>query len=189
MASEWRLASPTVIPLDANETLRVRGRVDLILGRGERADAGVGFSDLWIVDYKTGRQRDFNLRELRKNQSPEEKFRKQLIDGRGVQLALYALAAHALGAANARLTLLTPVGELEPQFHLGDALAQKEFWHELHRMQETGVFGMLGKLHNDFGIARAYPMATLAVDPDLLLEKWAITHPALASETEEIERE
>jgi PD-(D/E)XK nuclease superfamily len=189
MASEWRLASPTVIPLDANETLRVRGRVDLILGRGERADAGVGFSDLWIVDYKTGRQRDFNLRELRKNQSPEEKFRKQLVDGRGVQLALYSLAAHALGAANARLTLLTPIGELEPQFHLGDALAQKEFWHELHGMQETGVFGMLGKLHNDFGITRAYPLATLAVDPDLLREKWAITHPALASETEEIERE
>ena len=104
-----------------------------------------------------------------------------------MQLAIYALAAHALGAAHARLTLLATTGDLEPQFQLEDALAQKEFWRELHRMQETGLFGMLGKVHNEFGFAPAYPLATLAIDPDLLREKWAITHPPLAIETEEPE--
>lgn len=185
MAAEWTLGSPAIISLNGEETLRVRGRVDLILARGERNDSRLGFSDVWVVDYKTGRQRGFNLRELRKNESPEEKFRKQLVDGRGVQLALYALAVHALGASSARLTLLSPIGELEPQFTLEHALAQKDFWRELHRMQETGVFGMLGKVHSEFGIVRSYPLATLAIDTDLLREKWAMTHPSLKSEAED----
>jgi hypothetical protein len=189
MATEWKLDSPTLIPLAANEALRVRGRLDLVLGRGEGIGAGLGFSDLWIVDYKTGRQRGFNLHELRKKETAEQKFRKFLVQGKGVQLALYALAAHAAGSASAVLTLLGTADELKPQFQLEDALAQKQFWQELHRMQESGVFGMLGKLHNEFGFARAYPLATLAIDPDLLREKWAITHPPLALETEEPERD
>lgn len=189
LASEWKLAAPTEIPVSPNDKLRVRGRIDLVLAGGTRTNTGLGFSNLWIVDYKTGRQRGFNLRELRKQESSEQKFRKQLVEGRGVQLALYALAAHALGAAHARLTLLATTGEMEPQFQLEDALAQKEFWQELQRMQESGVFGMLGRVHNEFGFARAYPLATLAIDPDLLREKWAITHPPLAIETEEPERD
>jgi hypothetical protein len=44
-------------------------------------------------------------------------------------------------------------------------------------------------VHNEFGFARAYPLATLAVDPFLLQEKWALTHPPLALETEEPERD
>ncbi|HEY8834591.1 MAG TPA: PD-(D/E)XK nuclease family protein, partial [Chthoniobacterales bacterium] len=189
LASEWKLGSPTEIPIQPNDKLRVRGRIDLVLGGGQRTDAGLGFSDLWIVDYKTGRQRAFDLRTRKKGETTEEKFRRQLVEGRGVQLALYALAAHALGASRARLTLLATTGDLEPQFQLEDALAQKQFWQELRRMQESGVFGMLGKLHNEFGFARAYPLATIAIDPDLLREKWAITHPPLAIETEEPERD
>jgi len=57
---------------------------------------------------------------------------------------------------------------MESQFQLEDALAQKDFWHALHQMQESGVFGMLGRVHNNFGFARAYPLATLPVDLDLL---------------------
>lgn len=189
MASEWKLDSPTEIPLGENRALRVRGRIDLILARGERSNAGLGFPALWIVDFKTGRQRAFDLRARNKHESAEEKLRKQLVDGKGVQLALYALAAHALGASHARLTLLASIGELESQFQLEDALAQKDFWQALHRMQESGVFGMLGRVHNNFGFARPYPLATLPVDPDLLREKWVLTHPALATETEEPERE
>lgn len=189
LAAEWKLDSPTEIPLEAEEALRVRGRIDLILGRGERTDSGLGFSDLWIIDYKTGRQRGFDLRARRKGESAEERFQKQLVDGKGVQLALYALAAHALGAEDARLTLLAMAGELESQFTLADALAQKDFWRALREMQDSGVFGMLGPVHNSFGFARVYPLATLPVDTDLLREKWALTHPALVTETEEPERE
>jgi hypothetical protein len=189
MASEWKLDSPTEIPLGENQALRARGRIDLVLARGERTNAGLGFSELWIVDFKTGRQRAFDLRVRNKQESTEEKFRKQLVDGKGVQLALYALAAHALGAAQARLTLLASIGEMESQFRLEDALAQKDFWQALYGMQESGVFGMVGRVHNNFGFARAYPLATLPVDPDLLREKWALTHLALVSETEEPERD
>jgi hypothetical protein len=185
MAAEFSLGSPAIIPLSSDEALRVRGRIDLILARGPRKQSPIGYSDLWVIDYKTGRQRGFNLRELRRHASPEEKMRKQLVDGRGVQLALYALAVNALGASQVRLTLLAPVGELEPQFSLEHALAQKDIWRELHRMQESGAFGMLGKVHADYGAIRAYPLATLAVDPDLLRKKWGLTHPALAQEEEE----
>ena len=68
--------------------------IDLVLASGERNGPSLGFPDLWIVDYKTGSQRGFNLRESRKGESSEQKFQRQLVDGRGVQLALYALAAH-----------------------------------------------------------------------------------------------
>lgn len=189
IAAEWRLDSPTVISLGENKTLRVRGRIDLVLARGEKSEGALGFPELWIVDYKTGRQRGFDLRARRGSESAEERFQKQLVDGKGVQLALYALAAHALGASDARLTLLSVAEDLEPQFKLADALAQKEFWLTLHEMQETGVFGMLGQVHQIFGYGRSYPLATLPIDPDLLHEKWVLTHPAFATETEDFERE
>jgi hypothetical protein len=185
MATEWALGSldsPAIIPLVGDESLRVRGRIDLILARGDRNGSRLGFPELWVVDYKTGRQRGFNLRELRRNQTPEEKLRKQLVEGRGVQLALYALAVHALGASRVQMTLLSPNGDLEPQFFLEHVLAQKDFWRELDRMQNTGVFGMLGRIFTDYGIARTYPLATLAIDLDLLSQKWELTHPAFAVE-------
>jgi hypothetical protein len=185
MAVEWPLGSPAEISVGENETLRVRGRIDLMLARGERGRSRVGYVDLWVVDYKTGRQRGFNLRELRKHESSEQKFRKQLIEGRGVQLALYALAVHAFGAQHVGLTLLSSAGELKRDFQLTDALAQKDFWHELHRMQESGVFGMRGPVHSDYGFTRAYPLATPPIDTDLLDEKWTLTHPAFAVPTAE----
>jgi hypothetical protein len=185
MAVEWPLDEPSLIAIGKNETLRVRGRIDLILARHKSKQAKIGFSDLWVVDYKTGRQRGFRLKDLRRKDTTERKFRRQLIEGRGVQLALYALAVHALGGKDVRLTLLSPAEEFEPQFHLSDVLAQKDFWMELHRMQETGVFGMLGPVHADFGYVRKYPLATLPIDPDLLDEKWALTHHPFSVEDEE----
>jgi PD-(D/E)XK nuclease superfamily len=185
MAVEWSLGEPCLIPLSDNETLRVRGRIDLILARRKSDQSQIGYQDLWVVDYKTGRQRGFSLKELRRKDTPERKFRKQLIEGRGVQLALYALAVHALGAGHVQLTLLSPAEQLEPQFHLADVVAQKDFWRELRRMQETGVFGMLGPVHRDFGFVRNYPLATLPIDTDLLKAKWALTHPAFVFEEEE----
>jgi PD-(D/E)XK nuclease superfamily len=185
MAVEWLLSESSLIRLSENGTLRVRGRIDLILAREKSDQSQIGYEDLWVVDYKTGRQRGFSLKELRRKDTPQRKFRKQLIEGRGVQLALYALAVHALGAEHVQLTLLSPAEQLEPQFHLADVLAQKDFWSELHRMQETGVFGMLGAVHSDFGFVRDYPLATLPIDTDLLKTKWALTHPAFVLEDEE----
>jgi hypothetical protein len=185
MAPEWALDSPTKIQLSANESLRVRGRIDLILARGESNRSRLRFADLWIIDYKTGRLNALSWRERRSKEASTEKFRKLLIKGRGVQLALYALATHALGASNVQLSLLGLADELEPQFRLADALAQKDFWRALYQMQETGGFGLVGPVHTEYGFAYDYPLATLAIDVDLLQEKWAMTHPALAIESGE----
>jgi len=185
MAPEFPLDSPTIIPLGTNRQLRIRGQIDLILARGDRDESRLGFSDLWIIDYKTGRQRAFSLYERWKQETAQEKLHKLLVKGRGVQLGLYALGAHALGAMKVQLSLLGRADALKPQFDLSDALAQKDFWRELNRMQETGVFGMLGSVYSEYGFFREYPLATLGIDEDLLKEKWAMTHPALAAETEE----
>jgi hypothetical protein len=185
MAPEWSLDSPTKIPVGKNEFLRVRGRIDLILARGPRNESRLPFENLWLIDYKTGRQRGLNLHERRSKKAPAEKFSKLLAKGRGVQLALYALATQALGASNVQLALLGLADELEPQFRLADAVAQKDFWQELYRMQETGVFGMFGPVHADYGFAYDYPLATLGIDEELLKQKWAITHPALALDLED----
>ena len=185
MAPEWALDSPTNISVGENQSLRVRGRIDLILARGSRTKSRLPFDDLWLIDYKTGRQRGLNLYEIRSKQPSAEKFRKLLAKGRGVQLALYALATHALGASNVELALLGLADELKPQFHLADALAQKDFWQELCRIQETGVFGMIGPLRTAYGFGHEYPLATLRIDEELLQQKWAMTHPALEIESEE----
>jgi hypothetical protein len=188
LAVEWPLGTPAEIPIEENWKLRVRGRIDLILARGDPQGSFVPYPELWVVDYKTGRQRGFNLRELRAKESGSQKFRRQLIKGKGVQLALYALAVHALGAADVRLTVLGTHDDLQENFRLADALAQNDFWRELIRMQEQGIFGMIGSVHSEFGFARSYPLATLAIDPDLLEEKWAMTHPPFASAPEELEQ-
>ena len=185
MAPEWSLDSPTKIPVGKDEFLRVRGRIDLILARGARKESRLPFEDLWLVDYKTGRQRGLYLRERRSREASEEKFRKLLAKGRGVQLALYALAMQALGASNVQLALLGLADELESQFRLADVRAQKDFWRELYRIQETGIFGTHGPIHADYGFAHDYPLATLGVDEELLKQKWAITHPKLALDLED----
>src|SRR4030095_16568039 len=61
MAVEWSLDQPSLIPVSENKALRVRGRIDLILARQKSRQAKIGFSDLWVVDYKTGRQPGFRL--------------------------------------------------------------------------------------------------------------------------------
>src|SRR5437773_12225477 len=123
MAVEWSLARTSLIPLNENETLRVRGRIDLILARRKSDQSQIGYEGLWVVDYKTGRQRGFSLKELRRKDTPELNFRKQLIEGRGVQITLYALAVHALGAEHVQPTLLSPAAHLEPRFHSADVVA------------------------------------------------------------------
>jgi len=185
MAPEWPLDSPTEITIGQNTSLRVRGRIDLILASGIRKQARLPFENVWLIDYKTGRQRGLNIKERHSKETAAEKFRKLLTKGRGVQLALYALASHALGASNVQLALLGLADELESQFTLADAVAQKDFWRALYRMQESGVFGIHGKIHADYGFAHEYPLATLGIDQELLKQKWAITHPALTLELED----
>jgi hypothetical protein len=55
-------------------------------------------------------------------------------------------------------------------------------------MQETATFGMLGPLRPEFGYSQDYPLATLAIDPGILMEKWLKTNPEI-SPVEDDDRE
>jgi hypothetical protein len=52
-------------------------------------------------------------------------------------------------------------------------------------MQQTGVFGMYGMLRSAWAFTRAYPLATLAIEQEILEQRWELTHPALAKEEED----
>ena len=69
---------------------------------------------------------------------------------------------------------------MQPQIQLADLDGLANLWRGLLRMQETGVFGMRGALRDEFGFGQDYPLATLAIDEDILAEKWALTHPDFA---------
>ena len=159
LATEWTLAD-TAIPLGEGAALHVHGRVDLLLTNAPAPDGA------WIVDYKTGNRKPLTVKKLR--------------GGDGVQLALYALALRAQG-----VSLLTPDLALDaPQLMLDDLTAQSRLWRGLHRMQESGVFGMRGALRDEFSFRGDYPLATLGIDVDILDEKWTRTHPDLCAEEE-----
>jgi hypothetical protein len=166
LATEWRLDSPHVIQL-ASEELRVRGYADLVLARGAPS------AEIWIVDYKTG--------EAEPLRSSVDRLRKQLIAGEGVQICIYALALRR-DFADISASLLTRDANLEPQLAVAEVLAHDAIWNEIARMQRTGIFGMLGEIRSDFAFTGTFPLATLAVDKDLLQEKWERTHPAFAKE-------
>jgi hypothetical protein len=165
LATEWQLDSPHVIQLVGRDELRMRGRLDLILGHDQDP------SEIWIVDYKTG--------EAESLKSSPEKLRKQLIAGNGVQICIYALA---LGGdfSDIYASLLTRDGSLEPQVSLAEIVAANELWKEIARTERTGIFGMLGEIRSKFEFTGTYPLATLSIDKHLLREKWERTHPAFA---------
>jgi hypothetical protein len=170
LSTEWVLDSPQIITLDDRHALHIRGRVDLLLAR----DNNPG-DQLWIVDYKTG------IASALK--SHRAALRKQLADGNGVQICIYALAFRDLGWGDIDLSLLTRETNLQqPQANLSDILAQGEIWKEIARMEESGIFGMLGELRSKFSFTGIYPLATLAIDKDFLREKWRRTHPAFAGD-------
>ncbi len=163
LATEWELDSPHIIALTNGNELRVRGRVDLIL-----ADAAKP-TRWWIVDYKTGEARPLKAADLQ----------KQLGRGDGIQICIYLLALRER-APEMFASLLPRSSELAPQVSGDDVGAQSEIWNELARMQRTGVFGMLGELRSEFKFTGTYPLATIAIERELLQQKWERTHPAFA---------
>jgi hypothetical protein len=184
MAAEWRLDSRQVISLDGEKKLRVPGRIDLILAQKKPNGSDFSGADLWIVDYKTG-----NTKALTVTGSPQswyEKVRKKLVDGDAIQLGLYGLAARALGAGDVRLTILSQRTDLERKQLGVEILAEhSDFWSELYRMQETGIFGLRGWIRNEFGFNPDYPLAMLLIDKEFLDEKWVQTHPAFAADEDD----
>jgi hypothetical protein len=185
MAAEWNLKSPQVVLLNDGTKLRIRGRIDLILAQTRPNDSQFAGANVWIVDYKTG-----NVKALASSGRTRElrlaSVRKKLVRGDAIQLGLYGLAARDLGAAEINLSILSLRTELDkPQLAIADLAEHSDFWSELHRMQETGVFGLRGLIRNDFGFSPDYPLATLPIDKEFLDEKWVLTHPAFADDEED----
>jgi hypothetical protein len=163
-ATEWKIEN-IPLPIEGG-TLFVRGRIDLLLSN-ENA-----LTDVWLVDYKTGNRKALKLSEL--------------AAGKGLQLALYALALRAGGAKEVGLSLVAAGTTLDtPQVEIAELDSLSDLWRGLLRMQETGVFGMVGALRDEFGFGSDYPLATLAIDEEILAEKWALTHPDFVLAEEE----
>jgi hypothetical protein len=184
MATEWTIdgAAPTKISGDVS--LQFRGRIDLLLARHECKSFQT--DDLWILDYKTGASKKALVPAKEDADKRKSQLHKKILDGSALQLGLYALAVRHLGATNVFLSILSPVVKpVSPQLSVGDMDAEADIFHELARMQQTGVFGMRGPLRSAWAFTRNYPLATLAVDEDILEERWELTHPALAREEEE----
>ena len=183
LSSEWNLESQELTV--AGNKLRVRGRIDLILSQRVSADSRLDGKTLWIVDYKTGNVKPLNV----SGKTPESraaKLRQKLVRGDAIQLGLYGLAARELGANDVQLSILSLRTDLDkPQLVLDDLAAHTDFWNELYRMQETGIFGVRGLIRSDFGFNPDYPLAVLPIDKEFLDEKWVLTHPAFADDEEE----
>ncbi|HMP75613.1 MAG TPA: PD-(D/E)XK nuclease family protein [Kiritimatiellia bacterium] len=165
-AVEWTLPATSGMRTKGGR-LALRGRIDLLFAR-EPADAIPRAG--WVVDFKTGQENPLSERTLPRS----------LCGGHGIQIALYALALADAGAEDVQVSLLTPEDDVKPQVGLNAIRAQDALWTALARMQDTGIFGITGQLRSEYGVSLELPLATLAVEPALLDEKWALTHPDLA---------
>ena len=185
-ATEWSLRGLPSIHVSDHADLKLRGRMDLVLARGAAKLDDLGGADLWVVDYKTGQRKSLRSSQWRSEEDVRKGVLKQLLKGEGIQIALYALALRQLGGGQIAMSLLARGLDLsKPQLQISEVIAHEPIWRELARIQKSGVFGMRGPIRSDFSFSGDYPLATLALDPDLLETKWALTHPALASDAEE----
>ncbi len=183
IATEWTIEGDFPAGVE-NATLSLRGRIDLLLARAEPPAGSLATEDLWIVDYKTGAKKALAARPDAEGRRPG--LKRKLLDGSALQLGLYALAARALGAQRTEVSLLSPlVRPIQPQISGTDFSSETEVFAALAEMQQTGIFGMHGPLRSAFRFTDDYPLATLAIDPDILEQRWERTHPALVRDEEE----
>jgi hypothetical protein len=184
MAAEWEIDGDQPVRVAADSTLTFRGRIDLLLSRKETR--GLEADELWILDYKTGTNKKALAPPREDTEKRKSQLHKKILDGSALQLALYGLAARQLGARQVYLSLVSPaVKPVVPQLSIEQMDAEADVFRELTRMQQTGIFGMYGPLRSAWAFTRAYPLATLAIDQEILDERWELTHPALAKEEED----
>jgi hypothetical protein len=183
VAAEWRLDAQSIAFGEGDE-LVLRGRADLLLGKTASAPTSLKVPELWIIDFKTG-NRDALSKGLKEGGDQRaDKVRRKVLKGDALQLSLYANAAKQLGATNVRVSLVSPnIAKAEPQLALEDFEQCRDAFRELARMQATGIFGFKGTLRNAYAFTQPYPIATLAIDPEIVDERWEKTHEALVAES------
>jgi hypothetical protein len=184
MAAEWTVEGDEPVRIAGEALLLFRGRIDLLLARQE--SGSLQTDELWILDYKTGVSKKALAPAREDTEKRKSQLHKKLLDGAALQLGLYGFAARHLGAGEVFLSLVSPaVKPVVPQLAVADMEAEADIFQELGRMQQTGVFGMRGPLRSNWSFTRAYPLATLAIESDILEQRWELTHPALAREEED----
>ena len=176
MATEWAVGREGAVKIADGVELQLRGKIDLVLAQNDASS--FGGQKIWIVDYKTGSDRELKTSDLHDN----------LVKGTSLQLGLYALAMRELGAAEVSVSIISlTVKNVAPQLSVDDLAPHTDVFGDLAEMQRTGIFGMKGEIRPAFGYSAPYPLATLPIDNDILEDKWALTHPALVLEKEEWE--
>lgn len=184
MAVEWTIEGAEPVRIDAENALLFRGRIDLLLARQEIR--GLEADELWILDYKTGANKKALAPAREDTEKRRSQLHKKILDGSAVQLALYGLAARQLGARQIFLSLVSPaIKPVAPQLSVEQMDGEADAFRALAKMQRTGIFGMLGPVRSAWAFNREYPLATLAIEPEILERRWELTHPALAKEEEE----
>ncbi len=182
LAPEWHLEAQA-IDLGEGRQLLLRGRADLLLSKVTPPPDSLTVPELWIVDFKTG-NKEALTKGLGRGDNREEKIVRKVLKGDALQLGLYAVAAHQLGAQDVAISLLSPINPAaQPELTLEDLEVCRPAFRELARMQATGVFGFRGQLRGAFTFTKPYPLATLAVDPEIVDERWEETHPDLVVES------
>ena len=184
MAVEWTIDGTEPVRIDDENALFFRGRIDLLLARQEIRELEA--EELWILDYKTGANKKALAPAREDTEKRRSQLHKKVLDGSAVQLALYGLAARQLGARRIFLSLISPaIKPVAPQLSVEQMDGEVDAFRELAKMQRTGIFGMLGPVRSAWAFNREYPLATLAIEPEILERRWELTHPALAKEEEE----
>jgi hypothetical protein len=177
MTAEYGVGRDGPVRIADAVELRMHGRIDLVLARTESTD--FTGQNIWIVDYKTGAAKELKDSDLH----------DALVKGTALQLGLYALALRALGAAQVGVSIISSaVRKVAPQLSAADLAPHTNVFADLAEMQQTGIFGMKGEIRPAFGYSAAYPLATLAIDEEVLEDKWQRTHGNLVLEKEEWER-
>ena len=176
IATELAVGCKGAVKIADGVELELHGQIDLVLAQND-APSFAG-QTIWIVDYKTGSNRELKTSDLHDN----------LVKGTTLQLGLYALAMRELGAAEVSVSIISlAVKNVAPQLSVVDLAPHTDVFADLAEMQRTGVFGMKGEIRPAFGYSAPYPLATLPIDNDISEDKWALTHPALVLEKEEWE--
>ena len=184
-AAEWRLKAQ---PIDVGENRRLllQGQADLLLGKTATLPTSLALPELWIVDFKTGNKKSLAPRSRKKDEPRAPRVLKSVLKGDALQLALYTLAAQQFGAKSVEVSILSPIiAKPEPQLRDDDFADCGPAFRELARMQATGIFGMKGPLRSAFTFTKDYPLATLSIDPEIIDERWELTHPDLARDEED----
>lgn len=183
-APEWALEAQS-IAITPERTLLIRGRADLVLARTEIKPPSLAVPELWIIDFKTGNKKSLAPTQRQTEDERRARVVRRVLKREALQLGLYAMAARESGADDVRVSLISPVvRRAKPQLSADDFADCAPAFAELARMRHEGVFGMHGSLRGAFTFTASYPLATLAIDRDVLAERWERTHPDLVIDEE-----